>query len=88
MSCINIDIRVMTTPPVLSIERIGGISVSTLLASEPIIMSLWDRTIHPKVRCNIVCSVGVDRNREIFMVKEGVFLLFDGSTFKVLKDGI
>lgn len=78
----------MSIPPILSIERIGGISVSTLLASEPIIMSLCDRTIHPKVRCNIVCSVGVDRNREIFMVKEGVFLLFDGSTFKVLKDGI
>lgn len=88
MSCINIDIRVMTTPPVLLIERIGGISVSTLLASKPIIVNLSDRTIHPKVRCNIVCSVGVDRNREIFMVKEGVFLLFDGSTFKVLKDGV
>ena len=61
MSCINIDIRVMTTPPVLLIERIGGISVSTLLAGEPIIIGLWDRTINPKVRCNIVCSVGVDR---------------------------
>lgn len=88
MSCINVKILAMSVPPILSIERVGGISASALLVSEPIVVSIWDRNIHPKVHCNIVCSVGLDRGREIFMVKEGVFLLFDGSTFKVLKDGI
>ena len=39
-----------------------------------------------KVRCSAVCSVGTDENGyEIFMVKEGIFLLFDGKEFSVLK---
>lgn len=39
-----------------------------------------------KVRCSAVCSVGTSEDGyEIFMVKEGVFLLFDGKEFSVLK---
>jgi hypothetical protein len=36
---------------------------------------------------SLVCSVGKDKDgREVFMVKEGVFLLEDGETFRVIKE--
>lgn len=38
--------------------------------------------------CSIICSLGESYGRELFMVKEGLFLLYDGETFSVLKDGL
>lgn len=36
---------------------------------------------------SLVCLVGKDKDgREVFMVKEGVFLLEDGKTFRVIKE--
>lgn len=39
-----------------------------------------------KASCNIVCSITYDDGREVFMVKDGLFLLADGGTFKVLRN--
>ena len=38
-----------------------------------------------KVSVSPICSIGVDNIYEVFLVKEGVFLLSDGKTFKVRK---
>lgn len=47
---------------------------------------LSDLTKRLKVRCSAVCSVGTDEDGyEIFMVEDGVFLLYDGNEFSVLK---
>ena len=36
--------------------------------------------------CSLVCSVGYDDDGyEVFLVKEGVFLLSDGLTYRVIK---
>lgn len=36
---------------------------------------------------SLVCSIGKDEDgREVFMVMEGVFLVEDGKTFRVIKD--
>ena len=57
MSCINIDIRMMNEPLILSTERIGGIFTSVSLVGEPLKISILDAILHPKVRCSIVCSI-------------------------------
>lgn len=48
----------------------------------PIVTRIGDPMV---ASCNMVCSIGMDNGREVFMVKEGVFLLADGDTFKVIK---
>lgn len=35
-----------------------------------------------------LCTVGKYDGWEVFLVKEGIFLLSDGKTFKVIRDGI
>lgn len=42
------------------------------------------------IRCSILCSVGaVDNRYEVFEASDGVFMLYDGESFKVMKeDGI
>lgn len=56
--------------------RLGGLSAE--------ISSITKR---PNAVCSIVCSIGTtDDGYEVFMVKEGVFLLFDGYEFSVLKE--
>lgn len=75
MSCLSVDIRMLGNPLSATAERVEELLATTSLAYEPM-----------SVSCNIVCSVGIDNGgREVFMVKEGVFLLADGDTFKVIK---
>lgn len=39
------------------------------------------------ISTSVVCSISKDKyGREVFMVKEGVFLLVDGKTFTVVTD--
>lgn len=46
MSCLNVNVKLLRNPLVLSTERIGGISANVSLASIPL-----------SVRCSIVCSI-------------------------------
>lgn len=57
MSCINVDIKLLNNPLAISTERVGGINASATLAVNPIIVSIFDIIIHPKVRTSIVCSI-------------------------------
>lgn len=57
MSCINLDIRVINEPLVLSMERIGGMSVGVSMASEQMSIRVIDTVTHPKMRVSIVCSI-------------------------------
>lgn len=69
-----------------TISRIGDTngSVTRLGGLEALITST---TKSPNAICSIVCSIGTtDDGYEVFMVKEGVFLLFDGYEFSVLKE--
>lgn len=79
-SCLNIVISSLVSLLHVSVERY----------LPPMHIKIWDSTTPLKVTVSHVCSVGLDENkREVFLVKEGVFLLSDGKTFKVLKqDGI
>lgn len=39
------------------------------------------------IRCSILCSVGaVDDSYEVFEASDGVFMLYDGESFKVIKE--
>lgn len=42
------------------------------------------------IRCSILCSVGAADDRyEVFEASDGVFMLYDGESFKVIKeDGV
>lgn len=42
------------------------------------------------IRCSVLCSVGaVDDRYEVFEASDGVFMLYDGESFNVIKeDGI
>ena len=57
MSCINAEVKILNTIPILSIERIGELFATTTLVSKAIVVKAFDATIHPEVRCNIVCVV-------------------------------
>lgn len=74
-SCLNILIL-----------RIGGIVANISAINHSPIVTV--RNINPSLSVSVsqVCSVGLDKSkREIFMVKEGVFLLADGKTFNVIR---
>lgn len=62
------------------IHRIGGSLNITTEKKNPIL----------NIRCSILCSVGaVDNIYEVFEASDGVFMLYDGESFKVIKeDGI
>lgn len=49
-------------------------------------LQLSDRTKRLSVRCSAVCSVGViGGGYEVFVVTDGIFVLYDGNEFSVLK---
>lgn len=64
MSCLKVDLRLLSKPLKVTANRVGRGLTAT---------------------ANIVCSVGYDDGREIFMVKEGIFLLADGQMFRVIR---
>ena len=75
-SCLNIVISRLASLLQVSVERYLPQMRINVGASTPSL----------RVAVSHVCSVGLDENkREVFMVKEGVFLLSDGKTFEVLK---
>lgn len=74
MSCLSASIRILNEPLIIAVEQAEFFSAIVSLVNEPMVAS-----------CNMVCSIGMDNGREVFMVKEGVFLLADGDTFKVIK---
>lgn len=59
------------------VERIGSALLVNVRRAAP--------TLRVSVSC--VCSVGLDADGyEAFVVKDGVFLLADGKTYKVVKN--
>jgi hypothetical protein len=61
--------------------------VNAFKPSDILVLQISDKTKRPKITCSEICSVGVsEAGYEVFMVKEGVFLLFDGYEFSVLKE--
>lgn len=84
------DIRVIILPDRLDIK-----TTSVGIAPTPIVKGVIDIAIplitniskFIKVNVSPLCKVDtLDPNRELFLVKEGVFLLVDGDEFKVLKE--
>lgn len=68
MGCLNANITMLNTPPTLSIDRVGGITAMVSLASNPLMINLYDATSHLKaelcditshlkVKCSVVCSI-------------------------------
>lgn len=57
MSCLSVDVKLLTKPLVLFTERIGGMSAKVSLASVPLVMAVADIAKHPVMRCSIVCSL-------------------------------
>lgn len=68
-------------------ERFGhGISFRTERIDDSFVFNA-PRVGQPiSFHCSLVCSVGYsDDGYEVFLVKEGVFLLSDGLTYRVIK---
>lgn len=86
MGCINIVISHVNTLPILSIERIGGMTVASTLVSKQLVVETFDYAIHPNVSCSIVCSVAESGNTEVFVAADGEFLLSDGNKYMVAID--
>ena len=57
MSCINVEVKLMSIPPIISLERVGGITlVDVDILSNSIISKIKDITDHLKVRCGLMCT--------------------------------
>lgn len=89
MSCLTVDISKINGSINVSYSRIGGIVAIIARVGYSPIINVTPKNAALSVQCSVVCSIGVDdKNREVFMVREGVFLSFDGQTFNVLKRGV
>lgn len=83
MSCINLDIRMLNEPLVLSTERIGRISVSTSLFNKLIKINTFDAVIHPIINVKVIPSLKVNVTQVIdaFLLK--VFNIEDNLKVKI-----
>lgn len=100
-TCIDISVSRVGIPLLFSAERslnelsfgakrVGGsIALITHRIGDELDVSAYRVSTGLDFSVSLVCSVGKDEDgREIFMVKEGVFLLVDGETFNVIKNGL
>lgn len=97
-SCIDIVANRIDHPLQLQMERVGdGLTFGISKANEsPILvasrsseeMSLGvARMGQPmSLNCSLVCVIEFNDGYEAFMVEEGVFLLSDGATLRVIKE--
>lgn len=77
-------------------ENDQKITISSLYDTDASIYNICDKIYTyilfprqiPTVNISILCSVAEDNMYELFMVKEGAFILFNGETFNVLKNGL
>lgn len=99
MPCLSTNISRANTPLVLSVYGLKGSSASFNDATQHLFASMSRAVASPSIKTSVashkmrvgvscLCSVGLDNGRELFMVKDGVFLLSDGKTFKVIKYGV
>lgn len=71
-------------------KRNENINTSTTKVGGFLNITTKKKNAEINIRCSILCSVGaMDDRYEIFEAADGVFMLYDGESFKVLKeDGI
>ena len=72
-------------PLVLSIERVGGLTMSTLFVNKPMVATVFDSIVHPKVRCGIICNVSIEE-LECYYWSENVRLLWDNEEIMLIDE--
>lgn len=62
-----------------------GLTAHASRVSEGMELHVAPKITRPSVTITRLCSLGVSAGWELFYVKEGVYLLSDGNSYKVLK---
>lgn len=92
MGCINVNLKILKNLSKYIVENKEGflinnhnkINITTKTDTIININNLTTKRL--SVNCSMICSLHKEGDYETFVVSEGVFLLYDGKTFKVLKD--
>lgn len=76
-ACIDISVKRVDAPISLSIIRQG----------DYLSYSVKRKGANLNIAVSPICSVGLIKDgREVFLVKDGIFLLQEGKTFRVIKE--
>ena len=87
-SCVQIEINHSPSTIKFNINKITNISTSVDYYGGINVTSEY-RGTKIQFSCGIVCSVGLNKDsHEVFRTSDGVFLLEDGQTFKVLRGNV
>lgn len=87
-SCVQIDITHIPSTTEFTISKMTNIDTSVDYYGGINVVSEYKGT-KIQFSCGIICSVGINKDsHEVFRTSDGVFLLEDGQTFKVLRGNV